>query len=259
MFYRLNVRGTPAVFAAMTLLLGACTADPSTSKAALPADKDNTESVPTETSEAVPGEPTYSPDPGEVITLPQRQGWSVLRQGRYTVRVTPSLDYQVDVPDNYRALSGRFLNTPVEGPSIFFVAPAPADRTRLPVRPCRDHTTTKPVGPTVSDLAEALRDQPLLQVSKPVPVTLDSHKGLYLEVRIPLRVDPRPCTDNKIALWSQGPDGWLWEPGYLGRWWILDVHGQRTVVMPQCDTTCPDTQLNTLTQMAESITFTTKQ
>ena len=177
-----------------------------------------------------------------------------MQQGRYALQLTSTLAYQVDVPDQWNVVGGRFLNADPQ-PSIFFVAPAPAS-TGLPLHPCRDHTT-RVVGPTVRDLAGALRRQPVLDVTKPVPVALDGHRGLYLEVTIPDTVDTDSCVDDRVSLFeSGGPDGYVGQQGYVGRWWILEVDGERMVAMPQCDTGCTKDEFATLTTMAESITFT---
>ena len=214
---------------------------------------------PTQTSELGPSrvQRTYSPEAGEVQALPQGRSYSAtMRSGRYALRLTPTLAYQVDVPDLWTVVGGTFLNAAPQSDAIFFVAPAPANSTGLPQHPCRDHTTTV-VGPTVSDLAGVLRRQPVLDVTKPVPVTLDGYRGLYLEVTIPDKVDADSCVDDRVSLFeSGGPDGYAWQEGYVGRWWILEVDGQRMVVMPQCDTGCTEDDFDTLTTMAESITFT---
>ena len=221
---------------------------------------------PSRTSEKTPDpEPTLSPKAGEVLPLSRDTRWATMRQGRYAVEVTASLRYELDVPDRWKVLSGRFLNTPPSGASsIFFASQAPADDTWLPRHPCRDHSVT-PVGPDVADLAAGLRQQPVLQVSKPVAVTVDGYSGLYLEVRIPDEVDAGRCVDDIVHLFSIGRNGdvlreeWQWEEGFVGRWWILDVDGKRIVVMPQCDTDCTAHDLNVLTTMAESVTFTSDE
>jgi hypothetical protein len=250
----------PAALAATALLLAACSADPAP-RDATPAGKTTSPtSTPTHSPGSTPvDEPTLTPEPGEVVTLRSgANGWATMRQGRYAVHVTPTLGYQVDVPDKWRALGGRFLNTPVESASIFHVAPALANHTRLPAHPCRDHTT-RLVGPTVSDLARALRRQPVLRVTKPLPVTLDGRHGLYVKVTIPDRVNSSTCMDRIVSLFEGGDeaedDGYVGHEGYVGHWWILNVHGERVVIMPQCDTSCPAQDVDTLTTMAESITF----
>lgn len=115
-----------------------------------------------------------------------------------------------------------------------------------------------PVGPSVGELAQAIRSQPLLDVTKPVPTTLGDYPGLYLEVRVRDRVDADACDRNNVAFFSSSlkdGDWWQWHELYVGLWWILDVEGERMVVMPQCDSTCAKDDFDTLTAMAESVTF----
>ena len=251
----LTVRGAPPLLVALTVMLGACTAN-STSNDAAAGDRDTTESTPTQTSE---------PGADEVMELPPGRDSAAMPQGRYELRLTPTLGYEVDVPDQWTVVGGTFLTDPSPQFSIFVVAPAPATST-LPQHPCRDHTA-RVVGPTVSDLARGLRRQPVLDVTKPVPVNLDGYRGLYLEVRIPGKVDAGSCVDDWVSLFeSGGPDGYAWQedwasPGeaYVARWWILDVDGERVVVMPSCDTGCTEDDFDTLTQMAESISFTSEK
>jgi hypothetical protein len=54
----------------------------------------------------------------------------------------------------------------------------------------------------VNDLANGLRAQPVLEVSEPGPVTVDSNHGLHVEVRIPEPVDSDSCVDDTVALFS---------------------------------------------------------
>lgn len=254
----LTSRAAPLVLAALAVLLCGCTADAGSPGAAR-ADRPAQASEPSPS----PTEPIYSPEVGEVMTLPRDTDRATMRQGRYTVQVTSSLSYELDVPDRWIAISGRFLNSGPGTSSIFFVSQAPAADTWLPRHPCRDHSVT-PVGPTVADLADGLRHQPVVQVSRPAPVTVDGYSGLYLEVTIPDDVDASRCVDDIVHLFSLGKNAdilreeWQWEAGYVGRWWILDVDGQRIVVMPQCDSDndCTQHDLDVLTRMAESITFT---
>jgi hypothetical protein len=245
----LTASGVPLALAATAALLVGCTTDPGPG-GAVSAD-------PTTTSEPSSGsEPTYSPEAGEVVPLPQGTRWASMRQGRYAVPLTPALTYEVDVPDHWKVFLGRFLNTPPSGSnSIFFISSAAADDTWVPRHPCRDHTVT-PVGPTVSDLAAALRRQPVLRVGEPVPVTVNGNSGMYVDVRIPDEVDSSRCVADTVALFSSGSDEWGWEEGLVGHWWILDVDGERVVINGQCDTACADDDLETLTTMAESVTFT---
>jgi hypothetical protein len=251
----LTVRGVPPLLAAITVLLGGCTANSTSTDAAPTGGGDTGESTPTQSSGPSLDRRTFSPEAGEVQALPQGRSTATMRQGRYALRLTPTLGYQVDVPDLWTAVSGRFLNAGPKSEGLFFVAPAPSS-TGLAQHPCRDHTT-RVVGPSVSDLAGALRRQPVLDVTNPVPTTLDGHRGLYLEVTIPDNLDTGNCVDDRVSLFeSGGPDGYIGQDGYVGRWWILDVDGERMVVMPQCETGCTNHDFDTLTTMAKSVTFT---
>jgi hypothetical protein len=249
----------PCRLAATTvLLLGACSADPS------PDDASETRPSGTPTSaqpsspvasEEQSGEPTYVPDAGEVFKLPEGKGWATLREGRYAAwGMSKSLRYEVDVPDGWRALSGTYINAPEEKKGIFLVARTPKDNTRLPVHPCRDHSL-RLVGPTVDDLATAMAAQPVWRVSPPRPVMLAGVPAMYLEVELPARVDPADCLDEHVSEYEAGRDGLWTTQSYKGRWWVLEVDGERFVVMARCYDTCTEDDLDIMSAMAESIRF----
>ena len=266
MVRRLIVRGAPAGIAALAFLLAACdtdstasdsTASDSSTDEGPPADQaPRTTSSPT-TPEPVDPAPTdmvtYSPGPDEVVDLPYDDSEAVVLPGRYALRLTGRLGYEVDVPDTRFADEGVYLHTP-EHPGIFVAVTAGAT-TRLPRHPCTDMTGV-PVGPAAADLANGLAAQPVLDVGAPAPVTLAGAPGYYLELRIPTDFDGSTCGEG-LQLFRTGTTTWSWGPGYVARWWILDVRGRRVVVMNHCDETCSPEDLQELTTMAESVTFTT--
>jgi len=234
----------------LAILLGSCTAGASQDDEGLPAPERSPRAVVTPA-----GDPSYSSDPEEPFLLPRGSDFVPMSAGRYEAwRIGSSDHYEVDVPDGWRVLAGTYLNAPADGHGIFFVASLPRKRTDLAVHPCRDHTLWR-VGPTVRDFAEAMRKQPVWRVSTPRPVALDGHQGLYVEVELPARVDPARCVDGAVSEYESGPDGMATTVSYKGRWWILDVHGQRLVVMARCYDTCTQQDLDTMTAMAESISW----
>jgi hypothetical protein len=81
------------------------------------------------------------------------------------------------------------------------------------------------VGPTVEDLATALADHPLLDVTTPVDVNLAGYTGKYVDLQVPS--DIARCTRSYSPMGS-----WFYAQGPSNRWhmWILDVNGQRVVV-----------------------------
>ena len=234
------------------LLLSACTADPSKDDDS-PSMADQTSS--TTTTSTIEPTYTYTSGPDDVFPLPKDSDFGTMRAGRYEAwRIGSPVHYEVDVPDGWRVLAGTYLNAPTDGHGIFFVASLPRDGTELPVHPCRDHSLWL-VGPTVRDFAQAMRRQPVWKVTTPRPVTLAGHHGLYFEIKLPESVDPANCVDGAVSEYESGRDGMATTYSYRGRWWILDVYGQRLAVMARCYNTCSESDLETMTDMAESVTF----
>ena len=137
MIRRQVVCGVPAALAAMTVLLSSgCGGDPAPGDAAPGPGSDTT--TPTQTPDSTestqptgPTDPTMTPKPGEVPEFVQDGPEYVFAtEGRYAVRLNPSLVYEVDVPDMWEVYQGRFLSTSVYsgGNGIFAVAELPARR-----------------------------------------------------------------------------------------------------------------------------------
>jgi hypothetical protein len=204
-----------------------------------------------------------SPTPAPVVRLPQTStdDRTVLAEGRYELAVldADSLWYRVDVPDRWESQGGMFLHPPGSGRAAFLVAGA-AETLGVARQPCRDHNKA-PTGPGVGDLVQAMADQPVLEVSRPVPVRLDAAQGQYIEVRVPEAFDARACEQGlgNVGFFGTGSgDMWSGRPGYLGQWWVLDVDGQRIVVMPWCQQPCAGTTAGDLKTMAQSIHFSSR-
>jgi len=95
--------------------------------------------------------------------------------------------------------------------------------------PCSGPLYTDP-GPGVQDLADALAALPVWRSSTPEPVTVGGYDGLVMDFDVP---DPTPsgCGDQPYH-WvddlggSQGIG-----PGKRQRLWILDVAGERVVIL----------------------------
>ena len=68
-------------------------------------------------------------------------------------------------------------------------------------------------------------------------------------------MDPDDCVDGVVSEYESGRDGMATADTYKGRWWVLEVAGERLVVMARCYATCTEQDLDTMTAMAESITF----
>ena len=205
-----------------------------------------------------PQDPVLSPRPGEVLVLDQHGPEYVFtREGRYAVRLTPELVYEVDAPDMWEVYRGRYFSTSdYSGGSGVFSVNGPVTDAWLPAHPCRDRALL-PVGRTARDLANALAAQPLLKVTRPKPVSITSGRGVYIEVRIPYRVNSAACQGGDVALftWKRPPDWWEVPAGSVMNYWILNMDGQRLILAGWCEITCTEADFEVLGRMAESVTF----
>jgi hypothetical protein len=243
------VRCAPAVLAVLAVLLGACSGE--------------TELAP----KATVFDPDEPPLPGGVRVLSRDVNDFVeVDRGRYGVRVSDSLVYQVDVPAASEVFGGEVLNpgsldTGRNG--ILYVETADED-TALALNPCHDHTL-RGVGPTVEDLARALSAEPFVTVTKPMEVTVGGMKGLFVKVAMPEGAELSACQDGKVQLLGDiddrpdGDNGWE-NPEIVERMWILDIGGVRHVIHANVFTgptaADPEHQTRALTRMVESMAFT---
>jgi hypothetical protein len=246
------------IAAACALLVTAsCTASEEPDSAGTPAPSSEAASS-TAVNTPEPQDPVFSPGPGEVLNLdPHGPEFVFTKEGRYAVRLTPDLAYEVDAPDMWEVYRGRYFSTSdfSGGNGVLSVA-GPVTEASLPAHPCRDRTLMQ-AGPTARDLADALAAQPVLDVTRPTAVSMTAGRGVYVEVRIPGRVDSTACQGGGVALftWKRPPDWWELWAGNTVIYWILDAEGQRMVLAGFCETTCLDEDLEVLAGMAESVTF----
>jgi hypothetical protein len=97
--------------------------------------------------------------------------------------------------------------------------------------PCDLSNLGQDPGPSVADLAAALRAQERTRASDPVPVRLGGHEGVYLEITTPARFRKGTCPAHRFDLWTSASMATRYVgPGEVTRVWILDVDGSRVVV-----------------------------
>jgi hypothetical protein len=115
---------------------------------------------------------------------------------------------------------------------------------------CRDAETdaTDP-GPSVKNLADALVAQKSTRASEPKQVTLDGHRGLYVELASPR--DISSC-GKYPGLW-RNPERPIYGGGQVDRVWILDVDGQRLVADASYGPTATTAERDNLTTMVDSM------
>jgi hypothetical protein len=138
----------------------------------------------------------------------------------------------VEVPAGYGSPGGWVVDRGADGDpeeygdvSFWTVAGVVRD-------PCEGVATDDP-GPSVRDLAVALRAQPGHRTTKPRAVDVDGHSGLYLEVTLPDQEQLNGCHESEQMLWRTDAGA-----GYgsgigdtVSRLWILDVDGTRVVMV----------------------------
>ncbi len=80
----------------------------------------------------------------------------------------------------------------------------------------------------------ALEKQEQTATTEPVPVAVDGHAGLYLELTAPADLSFATCDLGYFSYWEGSPDDaqhTVDSPGTVDRTWILDVAGDRVVVV----------------------------
>jgi hypothetical protein len=119
--------------------------------------------------------------------------------------------------------------------------------------PCSDEGVVPAAGDTVEDLAGALQAQKLTTTTRPVPVSVDGHEGLYLEMTAAPDLDFETCGDGGVlAVWEDGP---LFDEPFVERLWILDVDGRRVVLDAAVPTGATDETVRLFTGIVRSATF----
>lgn len=193
--------------------------------------------------------------PDDVRALPAADpgtGAAALDAGRYRIPLDDALALDIDVADETSSHEdGLFLSTG----RIVIKAEVAGSDYGVPRDPCT-RQAIRPVGPTVDDLVSAMTDLPPYEVSRPEPVRLGGASGTYLEARIPRSYDASACDHQQVHLPGASDTAVGAAPPYVGRWWVLDVGGQRVVIQQNC-WGCRFDQLLEAPSDPRTITFTT--
>jgi hypothetical protein len=124
--------------------------------------------------------------------------------------------------------------------------------------PCARAGNPPKVGPSVEDFARALASQKVTTTTKPTPISLDGHEGVYLEMSVPAGFDSSACRGKELRLWeTEGEEYPGADTSYVSRYWVLDVDGQPVVLVANTNTSATSETVARFTRIAESATFTT--
>ena len=113
----------------------------------------------------------------------------------------------------------RGTTAPPLGMSVYFYLPSTTFSD-----PCDLVAVDPPVGPTVDDLVQALREIPNISTTEPVASTIAGVPATYLEMT---HDDTLPCQADQFYIWDRN---WTQGPGQIVRTWVLEVDGSRLVV-----------------------------
>jgi hypothetical protein len=245
---------TSVALVAATALLGACSesgADDDTKADQAPSSSTSTP-TPTPTATSAPTEAVDLPDGVQALPGPDAgTGVADLDAGRYRIPLGEDLAFDIDLAAKTSVHDGGlFLSTG----HIVIKTEIAGEDYGVPRDPCTSQAID-PVGPTVEDLVAALADLTPYEVSRPTKVMLGGAKGRYVEARIPRSYDASPCADKTVLLPGNPDTAVGASPPYVGRWWVLDVGGQRVVVQQNCWGCTPD-ELRRAPSAPESMSFT---
>jgi hypothetical protein len=121
--------------------------------------------------------------------------------------------------------------------------------------PCARAGNPSKVGPSVEDFARALAAQKVVTTTTPIPVSLDGHEGVYLEVSVPAGFRLSSCPGEELILWEAGEESPGLDASFVSRYWVLDVDGQRVVLVVNTKPHATDATVARFTRIAESATF----
>ena len=151
--------------------------------------------------------------PDGVLPLPQPsdgEDFAVLPAGRYQVPISDTLAYEIELPEGTYAYDGKYLAfdqaRPQQIAGILYVDEA-GDGTGVSRDPCTKQEEIVPAGKTVGELVTAITNQPILEVSEPVPTTLGKARGLSLRYGSPRTTTPLPAGTASLD-WSANR-GWF--------------------------------------------------
>lgn len=188
--------------------------------------------------------PTGTPPAGYTV-LPDQSG--SIAAGPWAVRAEGLPDAPLavlDVPDGF---SGGVPHIWTNKGRIGYFNPGGVYED-----PCSDSGEAPSAGATVEDLAAALRAQKLTITTRPVPVSVDGHNGLFLEMTAPADFDFEKCRDGVLTVWEDAP---LFGEPMVERLWILDVDGQRVVLDVALPADATDENVRRFTGIVRNATF----
>jgi len=109
---------------------------------------------------------------------------------------------------------------------------------------------------TVAGMAEALARQRLSSTTNAVPVTVDGHEGLYVELTAPPELDIASCKDGAYDVFESDPGTrWMNTPGMVDHYWIVEVDGRVLMLVTSTGPGVSAARASELTDIVRTATF----
>jgi hypothetical protein len=123
--------------------------------------------------------------------------------------------------------------------------------------PCTRAGNPPTLGPAVEDFTTALGAQKVTETTAPVPVEVDGHAGLYVELSVPAAFDTSSCRDRELIVWQAPREETTGiDHEFVSRYWVLDVDGQRMVLVVNTRPKATEETVELFSRIVESATFT---
>lgn len=125
--------------------------------------------------------------------------------------------------------------------------------------PCRWSTTT-PDDPALTPdaLVAALSAQASRDASAPAEILLDGHAGMSITIHVPDDADFAACDQGYFGSWKgleATPARYQQSPGQIDEIWAVDVDGELVVIDWTYYAGTPQSEVDELRSIVESITF----
>ncbi len=161
----------------------------------------------------------------------------------------------VDVPPGYGSPGGWVVDRGADGDPEAYGEVAFWVVRDVAKDPCHGAEFVRPAA-GVRPLVDALVAQPGQRSSRPRPVTVDGHRGVYVELTQD-GADVRGCHESTSTLWhSTGDFGFgFGVTGTVIRCWVLDVDGLRVVMTASTTPHETPTEAAEVVAIARSVRF----
>jgi hypothetical protein len=199
---------------------------------------------------SVPKVDKPAPSSASPAPLPVDQA---IEAGSYVVRSMDVPAFTIMVPDGWRSLGGFAIHKgELDGSDHVGVAFWTVNN--LYADPCTRTLMDPPIGPTVSDLADAMSNASWAQDVRSTSVRLGGREARHIEFTLPRALG---CPGGSYVLWlhDSGAVRYAQGGGQHFMVWLLDVDGRRVLIEADSMPGAIEADVAALQEMVRSIRF----